>query len=94
MDIVFQAHAHNYERTTPVFNNIVMKPGTAPVYIVNGIGGSREGFFLLMPFFLRLNLKQGNSGGFGGKGPSWRVKGWFVFLWLVANLKSRFRLVS
>ncbi len=60
VDIVFQAHAHNYERSTPVFNNVVMKPMTAPVYIVNGIGGSREG----------------NSGGFGGKGPAWRVKGW------------------
>merc|ERR1711991_122572 len=54
------AHRHNYERSTPVYKGTVMAPGTAPVYVVNGIGGSREG----------------NTGGLDGSGPSWRVVGY------------------
>jgi hypothetical protein len=42
VDLVFQAHRHNYERTTPVYQEQVMAASTAPVYVVNGIGGSRE----------------------------------------------------
>ncbi len=59
VDIVFQAHAHNYERSTPVFNNQVMPASTAPVYVVNGIGGCREG----------------NTGHFGSPAPAWRAVG-------------------
>ena len=55
VNLVFQAHRHNYERTTPVYNSTIT-PG-APVYIVNGIAGCREG----------------NNGGFNPNGPDWRV---------------------
>ncbi|PRP87670.1 putative purple acid phosphatase 20-like [Planoprotostelium fungivorum] len=41
VDLVIQAHKHAYERTAPVYKN-QMKKG-APVYIVNGVGGNREG---------------------------------------------------
>ena len=57
VDLVFQAHRHNYERTTPVYNSTVMDEGTAPTYVLNGIGGSREG----------------NSHGLDGPGPPWRA---------------------
>ena len=60
VDLVFQAHRHNYERTTPVFNEVVMPPSEAPVYILNGIGGCREG----------------NNGGLDSAGPAWRVIGY------------------
>ena len=43
VDLVVSAHRHNYERSTPVFLNKVMPNSSAPVYIVNGIGGCREG---------------------------------------------------
>lgn len=47
------------ERSTPVYNQTVMPAGAAPVYVVNGIGGCREG----------------NVGGFHTPGPAWRVVG-------------------
>ncbi len=46
VDVVFQGHAHNYERSTPVYRNTVYGPGEAPVYVVNGFAGSREGDLL------------------------------------------------
>jgi hypothetical protein len=49
------------ERSTPVFNSTVQPAGSAPVYIVNGIGGCREG----------------NSGGIEPQNaPAWRVVGY------------------
>jgi hypothetical protein len=47
VDIVFAGHMHNYERTYPLYKGVA-QPGytnaTAPVYIINGAGGNREGF--------------------------------------------------
>lgn len=43
VDLVLGAHMHGYERTLPVKDGIVVANGTAPVYIVNGAGGNREG---------------------------------------------------
>jgi hypothetical protein len=43
VDVVLGAHMHGYERTLPVKNSTVVANGTAPVYIVNGAGGNREG---------------------------------------------------
>lgn len=59
VDIVFQGHAHNYERCTPVYRDVVMGANEAPVYVVNGFAGSREGDLL---------------GGFA-PGVPWRVVG-------------------
>lgn len=46
VDLVVTAHMHNYERTTPLYKNIPY-PGhhnaSAPVYIINGAAGCREG---------------------------------------------------
>jgi len=47
VDVIFTAHEHNYERLWPIKVggipvNTYNKPG-APVYIVNGAGGNREG---------------------------------------------------
>merc|ERR1712166_1173022 len=47
VDLVLQAHQHDYERTWPVAKNgtLFEKNYTAPkypVYIVNGAGGNRE----------------------------------------------------
>jgi len=43
VDLVVQAHKHDYERTSPVYKGVVRPNGTAPIYIVNGVGGNREG---------------------------------------------------
>eukprot|EP00455_Lapot_gusevi_P032578 TRINITY_DN3551_c0_g1_i6.p1 TRINITY_DN3551_c0_g1~~TRINITY_DN3551_c0_g1_i6.p1 ORF type:complete len:511 (-),score=113.06 TRINITY_DN3551_c0_g1_i6:90-1421(-) len=50
VDVVLTAHVHNYERTVPVFNGQVISNETttyvnpkAPVYVMNGAGGNREG---------------------------------------------------
>ncbi|OMJ86406.1 hypothetical protein SteCoe_12060 [Stentor coeruleus] len=52
VDVVFQAHSHIYERTYPIYNGKeksglrskhVYKSAEAPIYIVNGHAGSREG---------------------------------------------------
>ena len=52
---------HAYERSAPVYNNVVTKDGTT--YITNGIGGCGEGLgldfffsekFLKLFFFLKL----------------------------------------
>ena len=43
MDLAFCGHLHAYERTAPVFLGKTMPPGTAPVYIVQGASGNREG---------------------------------------------------
>jgi len=46
VDVVFTAHKHNYERLWPLNQGVPVhsynNPG-APVYIVNGAGGNREG---------------------------------------------------
>lgn len=53
VDLFFQAHVHNYERTAPVYRNVTViseydtdhmhiNP-RAPVYITNGNAGNREG---------------------------------------------------
>ncbi len=48
------------ERSTPVYNGTVEAAGAAPVYIVNGIGGCREG----------------DSQGMDREHPAWRVVGY------------------
>lgn len=57
VDLVFQAHTHNYERSTPLYRGAVQPAGKAPVYIVNGFAGSREG----------------DTDNFSEPGPPWRV---------------------
>lgn len=47
VDLVIQAHVHDYERTYPVYNNTLVtksydNPGAA-TYVVVGTGGNREG---------------------------------------------------
>lgn len=46
MDLVIQAHVHDYERTWPLAHGVPTaksyKSPTAPVYIVNGAAGNRE----------------------------------------------------
>lgn len=46
VDLVLQGHVHNYERSLPQyrgkFNSSYTNPN-APVYVVNGAGGNREG---------------------------------------------------
>jgi hypothetical protein len=46
VDLVIAAHKHDYERMTPVYQGKGY-PGyntaVAPVYVVNGVGGNREG---------------------------------------------------
>lgn len=90
VDLVFQAHVHAYERSTPVFQAQVMPPGAAPVYIVNGIAG----------------CKEGNSGDYKTPGPAWRVKGYsrqpgtsqglfgFGILSLLNSTQMRFQLFT
>lgn len=58
VDLVHQGHQHNYQRTAPVFQGSIMGPGKAPVYVVNGMAGSREG----------------DSFGFEQPRPPWLVK--------------------
>jgi acid phosphatase type 7 len=41
VDIVFSGHVHSYERTHPVYNNIVNPCG--PTYLIVGDGGNYEG---------------------------------------------------
>jgi len=43
VDLVVTAHKHDYERTTPLYNDTVQATGKAPIYVVNGAGGNREG---------------------------------------------------
>lgn len=46
VDLVLAGHCHNYERTYPVYNgqfSTSYASPNAPVYIVNGAGGNREG---------------------------------------------------
>ena len=54
VDIVMQAHQHNYERTTPIYKNQSLirenddehthYSPRAPIYIMNGNGGNDEGY--------------------------------------------------
>lgn len=47
VDLVINAHEHGYERSLPLKNGKVVSPNyndaPAPVYVVNGAGGNREG---------------------------------------------------
>mmetsp|Transcript_18328 Transcript_18328/g.70799 ORF Transcript_18328/g.70799 Transcript_18328/m.70799 type:complete len:531 (+) Transcript_18328:49-1641(+) len=47
VDLVVQAHVHDYERTLPVYNGTVTNTNydnpSAPTYVVAGTGGNREG---------------------------------------------------
>lgn len=47
VDFVITAHEHGWERIASVYNGTVMQEGynspPAPVYIVNGAAGNREG---------------------------------------------------
>jgi hypothetical protein len=47
VDLVLTSHRHNYERTFPMYQNVPTATNyvnpLAPVYIVNGAGGNREG---------------------------------------------------
>lgn len=49
VDVVVTAHMHNYERTTPLYKSQVQPAGQAPVYIVNGAAGCREGLSSFAP---------------------------------------------
>lgn len=42
-DAILASHMHGYERTQPVFNSTVQGNGTAPIHLVNGAAGNREG---------------------------------------------------
>lgn len=54
VDVFFQAHVHNYERTAPVYHNSTVKSDTdgpnlhvnprAPIYITTGNAGNNHGF--------------------------------------------------
>jgi len=43
VDLLLSGHVHSYERTTPVKAGKVMPQGKAPVYILQGASGNREG---------------------------------------------------
>jgi len=47
VDLVIQGHVHDYERTWPVYNGVATATNyndpAAPVYVVNGAAGNREG---------------------------------------------------
>lgn len=47
VDLHFQSHVHGYERTWPMYRDQPVQTSydspAAPVYIVNGAGGNREG---------------------------------------------------
>lgn len=47
VDLHFQSHVHNYERTWPMYRDAPTSTNysspSAPVYVVNGAGGNREG---------------------------------------------------
>jgi acid phosphatase type 7 len=43
VDIVLVGHEHTYERTHPVKGGEKQEPGTAPVYMMQGSSGNREG---------------------------------------------------
>lgn len=47
VDMVIQCHEHSMERSYPLYKGVVQAKNytdpTAPVYIVNGAGGNREG---------------------------------------------------
>ena len=45
VDLVLGSHMHGYERTLPILNGtaVTSNATAAPVYIVNGAGGNREG---------------------------------------------------
>ncbi len=43
VDLVLYGHVHGYERTSPVYKNQELPAGHAPVYILQGGSGNREG---------------------------------------------------
>lgn len=43
VDLVLYGHIHGYERTSPVYKDQEMSAGQAPVYILQGGSGNREG---------------------------------------------------
>jgi len=47
VDLHFQAHVHSYERSWPMYRDeptaLMYSSPAAPVYVVNGAGGNREG---------------------------------------------------
>ena len=43
VDLHHSGHRHSYSRTTSIYQSKVMPPGSAPVYVVCGVGGSKEG---------------------------------------------------
>ena len=43
VDLVLVGHDHTYERSAAVYNNTRMEDGTAPVYLMQGASGNREG---------------------------------------------------
>jgi len=49
VDLVFAGHVHNYERTFPVANGVAVQLNysqpAAPIYIVDGAAGNREGLY-------------------------------------------------
>eukprot|EP01090_Pellita_catalonica_P014122 TRINITY_DN3520_c0_g1_i1.p1 TRINITY_DN3520_c0_g1~~TRINITY_DN3520_c0_g1_i1.p1 ORF type:complete len:286 (+),score=41.25 TRINITY_DN3520_c0_g1_i1:593-1450(+) len=64
VDLVMQAHVHNYERSYPVYQGKVTSKSydnpSAPVYVVNGAAGCREGLasFSPPPPFSAVQLKM------------------------------------
>lgn len=49
VDLVITAHMHGYERTYPVYKNSLVgtsyHQANAPIYVVQGAGGSRQGYY-------------------------------------------------
>lgn len=66
VDIIFQGHVHNQERTFPVYNNTVMNGSTsnpytnprAPVYVVSGNPGRYFFNFEIFPVFFFFYYKS------------------------------------
>mmetsp|Transcript_12273 Transcript_12273/g.45479 ORF Transcript_12273/g.45479 Transcript_12273/m.45479 type:complete len:551 (-) Transcript_12273:638-2290(-) len=45
VSMVFSGHVHSYERSHPVFEDVVFEAGQAPIYVVVGDGGNHEGLY-------------------------------------------------
>jgi hypothetical protein len=80
VSLVLQAHQHDYERSYPIFKSTVTP--NAPVYVLNGAAGNREGL----------------TGGFVNPQPSYVAQRFKTFgfgkLDVFANSTMRYRFLS
>jgi hypothetical protein len=68
VNMVLSAHRHNYERLYPVYQGVPEKTydkPRAPVHIINGCGGNREGFAHVSPPFLPATVTYHENWGYG-----------------------------